>query len=99
MTLYINPSSMTKEEFLDHFGTELQAIELNEMVNWDLRNKTDICLISLVQNPSFSAAGIIEDKRDFVRWSQLRDGRPKRWFIVQTKDINEFGGVAVKLER
>ncbi len=97
MSLYINPSSMTKEEFLDHFGSEIPRAELNWRVDWNLRNKSEVCLVSLVQNLSFSAAGIIEDEPDLARWANPRDARPQRWFVVQTADINKFGNVGVQL--
>lgn len=97
MTLYINPSSMTKEEFLSHFGVELHLSELDTKVDWSLGNKSKKCLVSLVQNLSFSAAGIIEDEWDFAQWRDPRDARPQRWFVVQTADINRLGNVGVQL--
>lgn len=97
MSLYINPSSMSKEEFLQRFGMELLPAELDGSVTWNLQNKSERCLISLVQNLSFSAAGIIEDENDFARWKKQTSSRPQRWFIVQTKDINRLGNVGVQL--
>lgn len=97
MSLYINPSSMTKEEFLDHFGAEFSIDDLDEVSSWDPADKSERCIVSLVQNSSFSAAGIIEDQRDLDRWSNPRDGRPQRWFVVPTVDINQYGGVGTQL--
>ncbi len=97
MSLYINPSSMTKEEFLMKFGAEFSISDIDEISDWDPLDKSERCIVSLVQNLSFSAAGIIEDQRDLDRWAEPEDRRPQRWFVVQTADINEFGNVGVQL--
>lgn len=97
MSLYINPSSMTKEEFLSHFGAEFSISDIDEVCSWDPLDKSERCVVSLVQNLSFSAAGIIEDQRDLDRWAEHSRMRGQRWFVVQTADINKFGNVGVQL--
>lgn len=79
MGLYINSENMTKEEWLAKYG---QLI----FPEWPMKDK-DKVLICLVQNPSFSAAGVCYNEGRFLAFNWSKDNRPKKWFLVKKQDL------------
>lgn len=59
---------------------ESEAVELSRVPESVPGDKN--VLVCVVENRSFDAAGIVYDNRELREFSDLRDGRPKRWFLV-----------------
>lgn len=79
MGYYIKPPAGTKEEWLRENGTLLSSADLTAP---EFPVGSSVRLICLVQNPAFSAAGIIYDEREFQDFSDPTNLRPKVWFLV-----------------
>jgi len=82
MGLYIDPPSGTKEEWLTEHGELLSGVPNN--VEYE-----DHMVVCLMQNPMFSAAGIVTDAREFQAFSDPRDLRPKLWYRVPREKVEE----------
>ncbi len=89
MTIYLNPETMTKEEFLNRYGEDIPPELLKES---DVTDHSEICVVCLVNNGPFRAAGIMDGMRDLRDFTLPSDHRPKTFFLVKTEDINELGG-------
>jgi len=89
MTIYLNPETMTKEEFLDKHGVEVDVDAVRE---YDLDDHSEECVVCIVDNGAFRAAGIMGGDRDFKDFTSPTDLRPKKFFAVKTEDINKEGG-------
>ena len=89
MTIYLNPQTMTKEEFLAKFGLGVPRGGLSES---DVTDHSEVCVVCLVDNGPFRAAGIMNGMRDLRDFTLPEDGRPKTFYIVKTEDINREGG-------
>jgi hypothetical protein len=78
MSFYINPKDCDKEDWLDRNGEELSSKPA-----WDEIPKGK-CLVVLADNGDFTAAGIMNDKKEFDRWAKYEymDDRPKVWYLV-----------------
>ena len=78
MGYYINPQFTTKEQWLwnnarrvlDPLPPTLDCIDKDE------------CLICLVGNDTFTAAGIIHKPSELDDWADPKDYRPKKWYIA-----------------
>lgn len=79
MGAYINPVNQSKEDWLRDNGTETN-------VPASVDAKPDHLPVCLVLNPGFSAAGIAFDERELQAFT-YPDGRPKKWFWVETKKL------------
>ena len=88
MTTYLNPMTMSKEEFLHKHGVEISP---EDVANYQLTDHSELCVVCLVDNGAFTGAGVMDerDRRDFLDPS---DTRPKRFYIVDTSHINMAGG-------
>ena len=82
---YINPKGKTKEEFLEEFGLELQ----NPPFWNDIARDNLDYPVCLVNNGPFTAAGIAYSESELEVFKRP-DGRPKRWFLVERKHLEEF---------
>lgn len=90
MTQYLNPMTMSKEAFLEKHGVRIDENDLKSHINDD---RSVTCVVVLVDNGPFTAAGIIcgeMDRRDFT---DPNDFRPRSFYLVDTVDINNEGGV------
>lgn len=84
MGYYINPPTVTKEEFLAAFGKPLTDEEVKSF-NFE----ADALPVCFVDNGAFTAAGIAYDARE--RDQFLRpDGRPKWWFSVPFEELKPY---------
>lgn len=81
MGAYINPKNMTKEQWLSENATEVP------FVDWDLPE--GYLPVVLVDNGPFTAAGIAFSKRELEDFTDKRDMRPKRFFIVPINKLYE----------
>ena len=84
MGFYINPKDCSKEEFLELYGNPATTAVIKQ---FDFSN--DLLPVCLVDNGLFTAAGIAyaPAERDvFIR----DDGRHKRWYLVNKKDLEPF---------
>jgi len=78
MGIYINPPDNDKEPWLRLNGVEAASAEVAlKTANW--KTLFPVCL---VHNPSFSAAAVCDSEREFEAFNDLKDLRPKLWFIV-----------------
>jgi len=84
---------MSKEEFLAKYGTQIDESALRQF-NPDDRSVN--CVVVLVDNGPFTAAGIINGDRDLQDFTDPADMRPRKFFLVKTAAINAEGGVVVK---
>lgn len=86
MGYYINPSDMTKEEWLMKHGGKPFVIPPEKHLTSD--NRVAICL---VDNVGFTAAGIAYDTRELSDFAR-DDGRRKIWFLVPLEALKEVMG-------
>ena len=84
MGIYINPTSGTKETWLEEhniFRTNNFSLDpdLEELVTKiDYKHYFPVCL---VDNGLFTAAAVGDTPREFDCFKQI-DGRPKLWYVV-----------------
>ena len=84
MGIYINPTSGTKETWLEehnifrtkHFSQDPNLEELVTKV--DYKDYFPVCLVN---NGLFTAAAVGDTPREFDCFKQI-DGRPKLWYVV-----------------
>ena len=80
---------MTKEEFLQKYGVQVQR---GSLLNWDCDDHSETCVICLVDNGQFTAAGILYGQGDLLDFTDPSDLWPKKFYIVHTTAINAEGG-------
>ena len=84
MGLYINPSHMSKEQWLIENGVLVMGVpEFNKTASY-----FPVCL---VDNGPFTAAAIAFDEREMAAFNQPRDYRLKEWYLVQKDKLIEAG--------
>lgn len=79
MGIYINPTTETKEEWLNR-----EAI----IVEPKFPPFPGDVLVCFIENSEFSAAGVIFTKEEFDSFNDLDDFRPRFWFSVSWKKLN-----------
>lgn len=84
MGYYINPSDMTKEEFLAKHGKPLSQSTI-EAFNYN----GDTLPVCLVDNGIFTAAGIAYSFNEAQAFLHP-DHRPKQWFEVSREDLKPY---------
>ncbi len=84
MGLYINPHDMSKEEWLEHYGTEV----LYPPSHFREGNKI-LCI--LVSNPGFTAAAICFNDGERLAFTSPSDYRSKRYYMVPINDLKIAG--------
>jgi hypothetical protein len=84
MGLYINPENCTKEEWLEKNGTQL--------TNWRWPPQEGHCLVCLVDNLMFTAAGVMFNSTEFDEFNNPRDKRSKKWYSVPEELVREVVG-------
>ena len=87
MTIYLNPTGMTKEDFLQKHGRKISQQNAGE---YNLDDHRAVCVVCLVG--TFTAAGILNGQRDFKDFTDPDDLRPKAFYVVNTADVNAAGG-------
>ena len=90
MGVYINPKNMSKEQWLaenavevktNEKGFDLMRVVLADEELKELEGGGHLPVV-LVDNGPFTAAGIAYSKRELEAFTDERDLRPKRFFIV-----------------
>lgn len=94
MGAYVNPSGMTKEQWLARNG-EIVLDRFPTQV--DERGK-DYLPVCLVKNQFFSAAGIAYNERELRDFSDPFDQRPKVWFWVEKSKLLGVSDLASYLQ-
>ena len=87
MRCYINPTGMTKSEWLDK-----NAVQVNPawLIGFFQHNDEKTVLpLCLVDNGGFTALGIIPNEYELNAFMQ-NDGRPKAWYIADRSDLTEW---------
>lgn len=79
MGYYINPTDRTKEQWLAKHG---QLASPSDLI------ADDHCLVCLVDNGAFTAAGVCYDKYEQDAFS-LPDERPRWWYAVSRSALLE----------
>lgn len=86
-TFYINPpNGQRKEDWLDEHCEEM----LLAPPDWPLPDESK-ALVCLVANPHFTAAGVVDDQRDYDAFADPNDLRFKAWFVVDRSALRELG--------
>jgi len=85
MGFYIDPKDKSKEEWLRDHGHFVLAPDLEYYRYIRGENR---CLVCLVDNVMFTAAGICYSEKEFLDF-QVDDGRRKSWFSVAIADLKE----------
>ncbi len=80
MGYYINPDSMTKEEYLKGHGRDVGLFPCA----FDQVSGDDV-LVCHVNNVIFTAAAIAFDQREYDTFMK-GDGRIKRWYLLSRAD-------------
>ena len=83
MGMYINPSGMSKEDWLLNNAI---PVKLQELSNFDW--KSDKVPVALLDNGMFTAAGVCFNKEEFEVFSNP-DGRRKLWFTVSKEKLRQ----------
>lgn len=87
MGFYVNPKNMEKEEFLIKYGTKIGIPSL------DFDFSCGSLPVCWVHNGAFTAAGIAYSKRELQAFTLPTDTRPKQWFLVENKHLEEPAGM------
>lgn len=82
MGYYINPQEGTKEAWLKSNAREVEEGEL--------KITPEELPVVLVDNRAFTAAGICYDSQELKEFTNPRDQRPKRWFMVTRACLAPF---------
>lgn len=82
MGCYVNPSDMSKEEWLSRYANELQG----GPPQWSkvLEGNLPVCL---VYNSVFTAASVAYSEHELAQWCDPFDSRRKRWFIAPIEEL------------
>jgi len=86
MGLYVDPKHMTKKEWLEQYGLIITFQEAQSHKYG--QGKTFI--VCLVDNGSFTAAAILDCFREFEKFTQLEDYRPKIFYKVPMKELDKL---------
>ena len=89
MGFYVNPKEMTKEAYLETYGVKIDGVPKKEDLDWD----GDTLPVVLMYNPAFSAAGVAYNESEFDYMSSPEDRRPKVWYLIEKKYLNEDAGL------
>jgi hypothetical protein len=81
MGVYVNPEHLSHIEWLDKHARLHTG-------NWPLEEECR-CLLCLIQNPSFTALGVVYDKREIERFTRPEDVRIKSWYTVEKLSLRE----------
>jgi hypothetical protein len=76
---YINPPDMSKEEFLEKYGTPLSYAQFPD----DPKQ----ALVCIVDNGPFRAAAIAFSRREMEMFDNPNDDRPRRWYFVPKEHL------------
>ena len=80
MGYYINPPNETKEVFLQREGKIIKNIAWEDIPKGYLP-------VVIVDNGSFTAAGIAYSKREFIHFISSDDRRPKKIYLVEIEKL------------
>lgn len=83
MGFYINVPDMSKEDWLEKNGVEVDPAP---EVHMDEQNRVAVCL---VDNGWMTAAGIAYDRKELDAF-KMPDGRPKTWYLVGASLLEPF---------
>ncbi len=90
MGVYINPIDGTKNEaWLKKHGAEITLKEAKAHKDF-----TDRLLVVLIDNYLFTAAGIAFDKREQTAMLDDWEERPRKFFIVDKKELLKVSNLA-----
>ena len=91
MGLYINPTDMTKEEWLNKhkYASPMEYFPRFGEIFGHYGPNNDTVLVCLVDNGYFTAAGICYNDRELQDFAR-DDGRRKVWYAIKRSDLKPF---------
>lgn len=87
MGIYINPTNMSKEEFLGQHGEMMQ--EVPDEFSRTHENGKEQYAVCWVDNGWMTAAAICYNEHELAAFKHP-DPRPKKWFWVDRQHLGEF---------
>lgn len=89
MGYYINPSDMSKEQFLEENGHLITARRVEDVLSGKLFD--GLCFpVCLVSNGAFTAAGIVYCSEEAKDFQGKDDPRPKIWYAVPKSKLRPY---------
>lgn len=85
MGLYINPTSMAKEQWLE---TNAELITQADAEAHDYDDKS-VAILCLVRNPMFSACALAYSRDELAAFTMPTDHRPKAFYKVTADKLLE----------
>lgn len=89
MGYYVNPSTESKEAFLIREALEVSRAKF---LTFSFPDAKKVPLV-LVQNPFFSACAIAYSKAEAEYFADLKDTRPKKFFVIEHSKLEAIGTV------
>lgn len=86
---YVNPTSMSKEAFLDTFGIKMTEKDF-KTCNFSMLNDDAGMVVVLIDNGAFKAALICYSHAEYEYIKNNPDSRPKQYFLVPIANLQEF---------
>lgn len=87
MGYYINCNGMSKEQWLEENGIEIDNAPLTHI---DFDGTQTVMAVCLVDNGIFTAAAIAYSQRELECFSDRSDRRPKMWYWVPRDRLDQF---------
>jgi hypothetical protein len=89
MGIYVNPSNMSKEDWLMQNGTLVGQIGIDGHDSIPTYNsfKSGTMPVVLVSNGYFTAAAVCDSQNEYVEFTDLEDGRDRIIFSVDVEKL------------
>jgi hypothetical protein len=80
MGYYVNPVNESKEDYLERIGIQVDKLSWEDIPSG--------CLpVVLINNGMFTAAGVAYDRREYEEFTNPRDVRQKKLYIVEIGEL------------
>ena len=93
MGCYVNPPSETKESFLEREGKRVEPINA---LSWEDVPEGMLPVV-LINNGPFTAAGVAYKRSELVEFTDPRDYRPKKVYLVPIDKLSEVSDIDIYL--
>ena len=98
MGAYVNPRGVDKQVWLHEHGTPFadgKGPSNNDFSHWLEKGKLIVCL---VDSGPFDAAAIAFSREELTVFTDLRDTRPKQWFVVDMDKLYSVSDLGTYLK-
>jgi len=92
MGLYINPTDVSKEQWLEE---NAELITQEEAHNHDYNDKS-VAILCHVMNAMFSACAVAYQHSEYEAFTLPHDHRPKRFYKVTADKLTENSGLSLE---